>query len=553
MKRLLICFAVSLLGLQMAVAQVAKQVEVEKNYTPSVNAAQKLAIIPDMTDTVMMRPEVDYAFMPRSYETSLLTPNFKPATIAYWDYMRSPLLYVKAASGVPLNSEADVYVSTYRKEKGYAMAYVNHKGDYQSRYLLDGVTKVRDNTSEMSNRVGARAGLFVGRRMLEVDVYADEQLRHRYPTTGERILFGDLDGKLRFGDDFSNMERWNFNVEFGGGLYANAAKLESGQRLGLANMAAQAKVGKKQFKVQFGYDGTFGRNALEEYKNNIFNAGVRFGLGRERLDFVLGADYYFDKVSNLTDSPHKFSPYMRMMWKNSSEKFVPYIEVNGDMKHNDIAAMTYANPYVVVSLDALEKLVSMPNEMTYNARAGFKGNLGRGIFAYGISAEFTSAGDHIYWCSQGADYTFVTAYQHSLRLNGNMVFRPSGWFMAQIEAGAYVWENYDGFYSNRPNFDIDVELRYTGRRFSAGVEMECDSAIKWMTLVERETEEGVVPAYGYIQTHPTIMVNLDAQWRINERWAVFAQGRNLTGGKLYDWLHYYRHSPQCVVGVKFGF
>ena len=125
--------------------------------------------------------------------------------------------------------------------------------------------------------------------------------------------------------------------------------------------------------------------------------------------------------------------------------------------------------------------------------------------------------------------------------------------MAQIEAGAYVWENYDGFYSNRPNFDIDVELRYTGRRFSAGVEMECDSAIKWMTLVERETEEGVVPAYGYIQTHPTIMVNLDAQWRINERWAVFAQGRNLTGGKLYDWLHYYRHSPQCVVGVKFGF
>ena len=87
-------------------AQVAKQVEVEKDYIPSVNKAQKLAMVPDMTDTVMMRPDIDYSFMPRSYETSLLTENFKPATISYWDFVRKRLLYVKAAAGVPLASEA---------------------------------------------------------------------------------------------------------------------------------------------------------------------------------------------------------------------------------------------------------------------------------------------------------------------------------------------------------------------------------------------------------------------------------------------------------------
>ena len=200
----------------VASAQVAKQVEVTKDYTPSVNTAQKLSIMPDMTDTVKMRPDIDYTITPRSYETSLLTENFKPATITYWDYTPTPLLYVRGAAGVPLASEVDAYISAYNKDKGYAMAYVNHWGDYRNRMALDGVTKVKNHTTEMSNRLGGRAGLFVGRHMLELDIYGDKQLRHRYPTTGEKISYGEMDAKLRFGDDFTDLSRWNFNVEIGG-------------------------------------------------------------------------------------------------------------------------------------------------------------------------------------------------------------------------------------------------------------------------------------------------------------------------------------------------
>ena len=43
-----------------ASAQVEKRVEVTKAYVPSVEGASKLAVVPDMTDTVKMRPEIDY-------------------------------------------------------------------------------------------------------------------------------------------------------------------------------------------------------------------------------------------------------------------------------------------------------------------------------------------------------------------------------------------------------------------------------------------------------------------------------------------------------------
>jgi lipopolysaccharide assembly outer membrane protein LptD (OstA) len=125
--------------------------------------------------------------------------------------------------------------------------------------------------------------------------------------------------------------------------------------------------------------------------------------------------------------------------------------------------------------------------------------------------------------------------------------------MAQVDAGVYVWENYDNFYSSRPNFDLDVRLQYTGRKFSAGVNVEYQGGIKWMTRTEEQTADGVVYKYISTLTRNTINLGVDVEWRINDSWAVFAQGRNLTGSKLYEWLNYYTDSAQCIVGAKFSF
>lgn len=551
MKRVLLYLSILLLP-ALAQAQVEKQVSVEKDYIPHVAAAQKLALTPDMTDTVMMRPEVDYAFTPRGYETSLLTENFQPATIAYWDYVRSRLIYVKAAAGVPFASEADAYISAYRKDRGYAMGYLNHKGDYRNRKTIEG-EGVTAHNAQMENRVGARAGLFVGRRLLEADIYANQIMHHRYPTTMERLSFGDFNGKIRFGDDFTNLNRWNFNVEVGGRIYRNAARLQSAGRFNQSDLFAKVAVGKKHFRFHAGYDGGYGSGALEAYTNNIFMTGLRYGFGRERFDFIVGADYYNDKVSEITSSPHHVFPYLRMMWKNRKQSFVPYLEVDGGIKRHDFATLSYENYYLLPSKEIAEMLLLTPSESIYNGRFGIGGNLGKGIFSYNLSAELSLADNHAYWYNDKADYLYDLAFQHSLRLNGSMVFRPSGWFMAQVETGVYVWENYDDFYSSRPNFELDVELRYTGRRLSIGAGLEYRGSVKWMTLAEGEPAEGVVPSYVATQTSNTINLGLDAEWRINERWAVFAEGRNLAGSKLYEWLHYYTDSAQCMVGAKFSF
>ena len=179
---------------------------------------------------------------------------------------------------------------------------------------------------------------------------------------------------------------------------------------------------------------------------------------------------------------------------------------------------------------------------------GFGGNFGGGVFAYDVSAELALNDNHFYWYSYNySDYNGTNAYQQSLRIDGNLKFRPIGQFEAEFHAGVYAWENYDGFYSSRPSAEVGGALRYIGRKITAGVTLDYRNRIKWMDM---DMNSNTIVEY---RTPSTFCLNLDAEWRINDRWAVFAEGRNLTGSAVYDWAYYYYDTSQGLLGVKFTF
>ena len=112
MKRMLFVAALMAALPWGASAQVEKRVEVTKAYVPSVEGASKLAVVPDMTDTVKMRPEIDYTITPLSLQTTLATRPIRPATVTYWEFNRPLPFYLKAGMGYPFNSVLDFYASS---------------------------------------------------------------------------------------------------------------------------------------------------------------------------------------------------------------------------------------------------------------------------------------------------------------------------------------------------------------------------------------------------------------------------------------------------------
>ena len=116
----------------------------------------------------------------------------------------------------------------------------------------------------------------------------------------ELIRFGEVQGALRFGDDFVDLSRWNFSVEVDGGFYYNRARSASDEKFNQSQFSVKAAVGRMlgqhQLKIHAGYMGVYGGGALEAYKNNILMAGARYGVSGNRFNFLIGADYYHDRV-----------------------------------------------------------------------------------------------------------------------------------------------------------------------------------------------------------------------------------------------------------------
>ena len=159
MKRMLFVAALMAALPWGASAQVEKRVEVTKAYVPSVEGASKLAVVPDMTDTVKMRPEIDYTITPLSLQTTLATRPIRPATVTYWEFNRPLPFYLKAGMGYPFNSVLDFYASSQNPGTGYVVGYVNHEGRYSK---IGNDFGVKNNSTRMFNRIGAAAGKYFG-------------------------------------------------------------------------------------------------------------------------------------------------------------------------------------------------------------------------------------------------------------------------------------------------------------------------------------------------------------------------------------------------------
>ena len=395
MKRVLILSAAVLFCGVPLRAQVTKQVEVTKTYVPEVSKAVKLPIVPDMTDTVRLRPEIDYTVTPSALATNLSTEPFRPATVTYWEFNRPRPLYLKVGAGAPLNSVLDLYASTQNPGTGYAVGYLNHTGNWAEIRNDFGVRPV---SWRMHNRMGAAAGKYLGRRLLEGKLDLTNRVYHNYGFDGAEALctrygndgaasyypftkvsndrqhYDDAMLHVRIGDDFTDLSRFNFNVELRGGYFLNVLQMQPvyydwgvdrdryHELSGGGGIRLARAFGLHEFEFKADFDGTW-RNMLG-YGSTQLLFGLHYAYRRDKLRWSVGLDYVRDgaeqeKVvgSDLSD-PHavykesqtehenRFLPAASIAYDPADGKFMLYAELTGRVRRNDMRTLSRLNPYV---------------------------------------------------------------------------------------------------------------------------------------------------------------------------------------------------------------
>ncbi len=171
-----------------------------------------------MTDTVKMRPEIDYTITPLSLQTTLATRPIRPATVTYWEFNRPLPFYLKAGMGYR-SIRCWISMLRARTPDGYVVGYVNHEGAIPRSERL----RRQEQFDADAQPYRRRCGKYFGRHVLEGDLSYENRIYHRYgmylapdfsadAVPGSMADYGDANIAVRFGDDFQDLSRVNFEI-----------------------------------------------------------------------------------------------------------------------------------------------------------------------------------------------------------------------------------------------------------------------------------------------------------------------------------------------------
>ncbi len=567
MKRIFTILICALCFGHAAEAQVAKQVEVSKNYVPSVAPASKLPIEPDMVDTVMMRPEIDYTIVPRTFSSSLGTRRFNPAKITYWEYNREYPFYLKAGIGYPLNTVVDAYASTERADVGYLGAYVNHRGQYSKIKVNDpvGGDAFKNNSQQIVNKAGITGGKYLGRYTLSGDLFYRSDIYHRYPLLmpefeRREVNFENVDLKLGFGDSFSDLGHLNFKVYAKGDFYNDKSQSFSGdakfqQVDAFVGAVLSRKIARRSiFRISFDYRGYFGLKDLSAYSNNIFSATFRYAyVTRRGLNLKAGLTYCYD-VHSLRKDYHRFLPYLYLTYNpNGKGPFVPFLELDGSVENNSYWSLLKRNPYI----DVLEggNVASLPNTLTYNFRFGVSGHTRNSKFAYRFYANMAFVENAIYWYNVNRIYFDAkVGLENVWSLCAEMDYKPISQLYMSLQVKGMIYDTRQSvdLKDARSPIEAAFRMRYSHKKFAVGAKVELVGQRKWTSVVypefgvdEKTTTSLILPT--------DVDVGLNVDWYVTPKCTVFAEGNNLANMNIYKYAFYREYGANFTVGVKLQF
>lgn len=563
--------AAALLGAERAAAQVEKQVEVTKAYVPQVQPAAKLPVAPDLTDTARMRPEITYTITPLALNTPLEVQPLRPATVTYWTFNRPLPCYLKLGAGYPLRSVADFYVATQHPDTGYALGYLNHEGYYAKiRNDFD----IRNRSTQLLNKAGAAAGKYFGSRTLEGALSFENRLYHRYGAftaagreeyypivPGARINDNDAALALRFGDDFHDLSRLNFEVSAGGdyffdrpeGNLAGAAShqfsLQAGGRLARA-------FGRHRLALEAGYERLAGSKAIAAYGEQLIRAGLRYGVEGGRAALEAGLDYVHDRM-NGSEAQNYLLPVVRLQLNFGTPAIRPFLEVDGSLHDNSYRTLTREMPYVAPALLLAKRSAD------YTGRLGIRGDLWRERFTYRLYAACAIRTNHNYWYTTGfADtdgnvLTSVTgtmfarqAEQTVVSFHGEAEFRPMSELLLELGLHGYLYHDEIDFGHGEPGFRGRFGVHYTIKRVTLGLTLDGQTRRNWTLLYTDDT--GRI-GQGTFRASAAMNLRFLFDWRISGRFGLFAEGDNLLNQRLYRFAGYPEYGAGFTAGIKWSF
>lgn len=534
-------------------AQVKKQetglkreVTLYNPYKPSLPESKKRSFLPDMNDTMKVRPTFRYDIRTEPFLPAYTISPIKAAALLPDPLPKLYKSYVNIGMGNYITPLAEISVTNERSKKGTLGFYARH-------YSSNGKVELQNNKKVFAGYMDNDASLF-GRKFFRRNVIessVDFAQKTRYAYGYDPVITG-------YSPDKSDIRMRYNNV---------------GAKASLSSLTLDS--------TSFSYDFDFYYNFFYNAKN-MFQHNARIGgiMVKSYKGFYVGSgisyDYYRLSDSILTTPKYiaSISPFIKKSTKQwiiklgfqalidknpgTSAKFHIYPDINfgfnvvpsyinffaglsGKLERNEPLKIINENPFLIPD----GSLFKLPNtDYTLVVSAGLKGNTGIGgnylvstsyslindmLFYYNIVFPFISEmGNHFIPMPDDVEL-FKIHGEMSGVINDRISYNGSAnWYKYTLAENDYAW--------NKPDWDARIGIKYNLReKIIAGAEL---TGIGKRKLYVADLDVFSPPTSDIYEMPIHVNLNLSAEYRYSKILSFWTKFNNISTGRYYEWAYY---------------
>ncbi len=389
-----------------------------------------------------------------------------------------------------------------------------------------------------------------------------------------------MGGNLYFGNDFTDLSRFNFGIGFGWGFshgsteqadvdfYAKAAMMPHPRHGFEVTLAERGAIDPHAHSAASLAPGMLADNTTGHAVTVIFAPRYVMKLGKFRLK--AGFDMSYARNQEWKQKDFGIWPAVETSYNIADGAFVPFLNFTSRLVDGSAEALSRRNHYLFPGAQG-------PTGWTHDLRLGFSGNIGD-IFAYRLSGGVSRLENYQILVAEydvnlslepddpGAYHAHYSPVMFAPeRVNGEfytvgaeLKLLPVGGFSAGLTANYNKFDLRGGIPGDLPDYDVTLSLGYSYKdRFSISARAKLIGDRAFANDFVVYPPEGAIgePAYNSPVTTlgPVVDLSLSAEVRVARDFWVFVEGGNLTGARLYDFNHYPSAGADVMAGIKVVF
>jgi hypothetical protein len=573
-KRKIILTAFILFCLLPLSAQVKKQesglkreVTLYNPYKPSLPESRKRSFLPDMNDTMKIKPDFRYDVNTKQFMPVYTISPIKAAALLPDPIPKLYKSYINAGMGNYLTPLAEISITNERSKKGAIGFYGRH-------FSTNGKIKLQNDEKVFAGYMDNDASLFgkkiFKKSVLNSSVDFSQKVRYAYgydpaildysPDKKDiRSNYNSVGAKASLSSLTTDSARFYYNFD----TYYNFFSSEKNYFQHSAGIKGIMAKSFKGFYVGSGISLDYYKSAdsISTDPDYIFSISPFLKKSNDQWAFKLGFEALLDRVNSLHFYPditfdiHVVPSYVTF-----------FSALSGKLERNLPAKIINENPYIISTQfpdlipNFLYKLPDTDHSLIVSA--GLKGNTGIGG-NYLMSASYSIINTMLFYSnlvtpalidpSANGNYFIPVAYDGNLfNLHGELSQAINDKLSISGQANYYNYSIGDEIPWNKPKWDGNLYLKYNLRnKIIAGIGM--NGIGKRSSVINGDNislQSGFPKSVVELDSH--FNINLSAEYRYSNILSFWLRFDNIAFNKYYEWAYYPTQRFLGMIGFTYS-